>query len=98
MMSGRVWPSFSGLPAAQFGDPLRHAVERLAHRLGKIVSRCRQRYASAAPLKQRDSQVAFQRPHLMADRAVGDEQLVGGAREALVAGGGFERLDRVQRR
>src|SRR5262249_45160822 len=35
---------------------------------------------------------------LVADRALGDAELLGGAPEALVAGRGFESLERVERR
>ena len=36
--------------------------------------------------------------HLVADRALGDAEFLGGTREALVAGRGFESLERIERR
>jgi hypothetical protein len=50
----------------------------------------------AVTREQRDAQFGLERANLVADGAVGDEQFVGGARKAFVAGGGLECLDRVQ--
>jgi hypothetical protein len=43
------------------------------------------------------AQPFLQSRHVAADRALGHEELLRGAREARVAGGGFERTQRVQR-
>ncbi|ODN65150.1 hypothetical protein BA763_13425 [Burkholderia cenocepacia] len=51
----------------------------------------------AVAREQLHAELFLERAHLVADRAVRDEQLVGGAREVLVARGGFERANRVQR-
>ncbi|MOA39222.1 hypothetical protein D3C78_1609830 [compost metagenome] len=48
-------------------------------------------------MEQRVTEVRLQLRHLLADRALGQAQLVGGAGEALVTGGGLEQRQGVQR-
>src|SRR5262245_26215407 len=48
-------------------------------------------------IEQLQPELGLERLHLMADRALGDAELLGGAREALVAGRGLEGLERIER-
>src|SRR5262245_51973282 len=48
-------------------------------------------------IEQLEPELGLERLHLMADRALGDAQLLGGAREALVASRGLERLECIER-
>ena len=49
-------------------------------------------------IEQLQPELGLERLHLMADGALGDAELLGGAREALVTGRGFEGLERIERR
>ena len=52
----------------------------------------------ALAIEELEAELRLERLDLVADRALRDAQLLGGAREALVAGRGLEGLERVQRR
>jgi hypothetical protein len=70
--------------------------ERGPH-LGRVAAaRIGEPHTLAVAGEQRDAEVGFQRANLVAHGAVRDEQLVGGAGEALVPRRGLECLDRVQ--
>ena len=49
-------------------------------------------------IEELDPELLLQRFDLVAYRALGDEQLLGRPREALMAGGGLEGLQRIERR
>ena len=55
-------------------------------------------YAPTRALDQTHAKIGFERLELMADRAVGDVQSLGGAGKAAGAGCGFERAQRRHRR
>jgi hypothetical protein len=85
-------------PAAQLRDTTGDAVQRVAHRRGEFAPRLGQLHAAAAPMEQRDAELALQSLHLMADRTVGDVQFLAGAAEIAVASGGLEGAERLQGR
>ena len=81
-------------------DPL----QRVGHAVEGIAQVGQQRLAFAGDLEpartaheQRHAQPLLERLHLVADRRLGDVQLLGGVGEAGVTGGGFEGAERVQR-
>src|SRR5262249_53481611 len=76
----------------------RDAVERVADHGQVLAPRLGDEEALALAVEQLDAEFLLQRLDLMAHGALGDEQLLGGARETLVAGRGFEGLERVERR
>ncbi len=73
-------------------------VERLADHDEIVPAGGRDLEALAVALEQLDAELALERLHLLADRALGDVKLLGRAREALVAGGRLERAERIERR
>src|SRR6266436_6615607 len=56
------------------------------------------RSMSSFAIEQLQPELGFECFHLVADGALGDAEFLGGAREALVAGRGFESLERIERR
>ena len=80
------------------------ALQRVGHAVEGIAQVGQQRLAFAGDLEpartaheQRHAQPLLERLHLVADRRLGDVQLLGGVGEGGVAGGGFEGAERVQR-
>src|SRR5439155_26904121 len=53
--------------------------------------------AQAFEVEELDADIRLQRLDLVAHRALGDEQFLGRSREALMAGGGLEGLQRIER-
>ncbi|MNQ92604.1 hypothetical protein D3C85_1080350 [compost metagenome] len=72
--------------------------QRVAHALGVDPAVGGQHHPLAAPLEQRLAQFFLQRADLVADGAMGDEQLRRRAGKALVARGGLEGAQRGERR
>jgi len=84
MRSGRRAQHGGGVQAL-----LQHAEGALHVAVQHFATR-RQPQAARKAVEQLVAQMRFQQRHLFADRALGQAQLVGGAGEALVAGGGVE--------
>ena len=81
----------------QFRHAALDAVQRVAHRRGEFAAWLGQLHTATAAPKQRNSQFALERLHLMTDRPVRDVQFSGGAGEVAVARGGLERAECMQR-
>jgi len=82
-------------------QPLRggaDVIERLADLDEIVAAGGRDLEALALAVEQPDAELRLQRLHLLADRALGDVKFLGGAREALVTGGGLERPEGIERR
>jgi hypothetical protein len=75
---------------AEHGERLPH-VERVA------ASARRQRHALADPLQEIEAEIALEEPELMADRAAGEMQLVGGAPYAAMPRKTVQRAKRLCR-
>ena len=73
-------------------------IERVAHRRQQHLALVGQDQRPVHAAEQRRAQVLLERADLMADRRLGDEQLVGRLGEAEVAGRGLERAQRIERR
>ncbi len=73
------------------------ALEALAKTRQTGLSRIGESQRAVGALEQRQPQVGLQALDLMADRRGRHVQLLGGARDAQVAGGGLEGAERVQR-
>ncbi len=69
-------------------------LQRGAHPLGELAAGGGNRHALAVAREERRAQVLLERAHLVAHGAVGEVQLLGGAREAFEARGGFEGAQR----
>jgi hypothetical protein len=74
------------------------AVERIAYDLQIAAPRLSDHEALALAVEQLHAQLGLERLDLMADGALRHAQLLGCAREALVAGRRLESLERIQRR
>ena len=86
------------LPLQQALGADRNAIEGIAQDDQILPARVRDDKALALAIEELDPELRFQRFHLMAHRALGDAQLLGRPREALVACRGLEGLERIQRR
>ena len=75
---------------------LGNLLERRAHLFGEHPSRRRERDPLAVAREERRAHVLFEGAHLVAHGAVGEVQLLGGARKALQARGRLERAQRGQ--
>jgi len=74
------------------------AVERIAHD-HEISAACLSDHQPLPfAIEQLQPELGLECLHLMADRALGHAEFLGGAREALVAGRGFKSLERIERR
>jgi hypothetical protein len=81
-------------------QPLRsvaYAIERVAHDDEVGAPGLGDDQPLAFAIEELQSELDLERLHLMADRALGDAEFLGGAREALMAGSGLEGLERVER-
>ena len=72
--------------------------KRVAHHVEILAPGLGDDQALALAVEQLEAELLLQRLDLVADRALRDEQLLGGAREALVPRGGLEGLQCVERR
>ena len=73
-------------------------VEGIAYHRKIVAAGAGNDEAVALAVEQFDAKLSLQRFHLMADRSLGDTQLVRGAGEALMPGRCVKRSERVQRR
>ncbi len=80
-------------PLGAAGD----AVECVAHDAQVRAPSFGDDEALALPIEELEAKLRFERLDLVADRALRHAQLLGGAREALMARGGLESLEGVQR-
>src|SRR5438552_17643316 len=76
----------------------RDSIERIAHDDKVFATGLRDHQPLAFAIEELDAKFLFQRLDLMADRPLRYTQLLGGAREALVAGRRLEGLEGVKRR
>ncbi len=93
---GRHHGQFQHAAALVGHDRLGIAFERVqlpAHQPAVAFSRVGQAHAPARALEQRHADQGFKARDLAADRALGQRQFLGGAREALVPRGGLEGLE-----
>ena len=79
------------------------ALQRIGHAVEGVAQIGQQRLAFAGDLEparaaheQRHAEPLLERLHLVADRRLGDVQLLGGVRETCVTGGGLEGAQRIQ--
>ena len=72
--------------------------KRIAHGDQVVAAGFGEHEALALAIEQLDAELGLERLDLVADRALGDEQLLGRAGEALVPRRGLEGLQGVQRR
>jgi hypothetical protein len=83
------------LPLKQSFGAERDAVEGVTQDRKILTSRFRDDEALALAIKEFYPELGLQSLDLVADRALCDEQLLSRAREALMAGGGLEGLQRI---
>ena len=86
------------LPLEQTLGADRDAVESVAQHGEVLAARLRDDEALALAIEELDAQLELQGLHLVAHRALRHAQLLGRAREALVAGRGLESLERIEGR
>lgn len=77
------------MPLREAGRPERDAVEGVADNVEVPL---------ALAIEELEAELRLWRLHLVADRSLSDEQLLGRAREALMTGRGLEGLQRIERR
>ena len=87
-----------GLPLQQPLGAERDAVEGVANDVEVVAAGLGDDQPLALAIEELEAELGLERLHLVADRALGDAELLRGAGEALVAGGGLEGPERVQRR
>ena len=83
---------------AQLARGLGECDERRADFGGVLTAAIGEAHALAVAGEQRHGQLGLERPNLVADGAMRDEEFVGGARKAFVARGGFEGAQCVEGR
>ena len=86
------------LPLQQPLGAERDPVERVADHVEIFAAGLGDHQPLALAIEKLEAELGFERLHLVADRALGDAELLRGPGEALVAGGGLEGPDGVQRR
>ena len=79
-------------PFGAIGDP----IERVAHDREIGAPALGDHQPLALAIEQLQAELGLERFHLMADGALRDAELLGGAREALMAGRGLEGLERIE--
>ncbi|KMU67290.1 Type IV fimbrial assembly, ATPase PilB [Stenotrophomonas maltophilia] len=87
----------AGRSAGVARDAGRDALERFVEYRIQRRALVGQRHAARQAMEQADAEPVLQPPDLVAQRGLADAQLERGTGEVLVAGGGFESAQRVQR-